>query len=98
LYRIYLGDEVVAAPAGDAGVPDGGEQLLAVRVCHELRTTTHTAINLLLTPSSKLQRRVPGHHLQGPGPEMDVGPFFFTQPNPTHQLMDPNQPTHHTPT
>ena len=48
MYRIYLGDEVVAAPAGDAGVPDGGEQLLAVRVCHELRTTTHTAINLLL--------------------------------------------------
>jgi len=26
------------------------------------------------------------------GPEMD-GPFFFTQPNPTHQLVDPTQPT-----
>jgi len=29
-------------------------------------------------------------------PEMDVCPFFFTQPNPTHQFMDPTQPTHHT--
>jgi len=24
--------------------------------------------------------------------EMDVGLFFFTQPNPIHQLMDPTQP------
>ena len=23
---------------------------------------------------------------------MDVGPFVFKQPNPTHQLMDPTQP------
>ena len=28
--------------------------------------------------------------------EMDVGPFFFTQPNLTHQLMDPTQSIHHT--
>jgi len=28
--------------------------------------------------------------------EMDVGPFFFTQRNPTHHLMDPTQPTNHT--
>jgi len=26
-------------------------------------------------------------------PEMDVGQCFFTQPIPTHQLMDPTQPT-----
>jgi len=31
-----------------------------------------------------------------PNAEIDMGPFFFTQPNPTHQLMDPTQPTHHT--
>jgi len=30
-------------------------------------------------------------------PEMDVGPFFFTQANQTYQLMDPTQPTLHTP-
>ena len=38
-------------------------------------------------------------------PEMDVGPFFFTQPNPstygpnpTHDASTRTQPTHHTPT
>jgi len=32
----HLGDEVVATPAGDAGVPDGRQQLLTVRMCDEL--------------------------------------------------------------
>jgi len=38
-------------------------------------------------------------------PEMDMGPFFFTQPNPstygpnpTHDASTRTQPTHHTPT
>jgi len=31
-----LGDEVVAAPAWDAGVPDGRQQLLRVWMCNEL--------------------------------------------------------------
>jgi len=31
-----LGDEVVATPAWDAGVPDRRQQLLTVRVCNEL--------------------------------------------------------------
>ena len=31
-----LGDEVVATPARDPGVPDGRQQLLTVWMCHEL--------------------------------------------------------------
>ena len=26
-------------------------------------------------------------------PELSMGPFFVTQPNPTNQLTDPTQPT-----
>jgi len=26
-------------------------------------------------------------------PELSVGPFSSTQPNPTHQITDPTQPT-----
>jgi len=37
----HFGDEVVATPAGNTGVPDGRQQLLAMRVCYELYGHTH---------------------------------------------------------